>query len=92
MGMRGKLRLISPDEEFFALIFQLGKVIASDPGEAELAQWLSLIRSWTFVFELVPSLDACYWRCINLREHVRTSYDVFYRSCISGRMKSFSSS
>ena len=82
LDMRGKLRLISPDEEFFALIFELDKVIASDPGEAVLAQWLSLIRSWTFVFELLPSLDACYWRCINLREHVGTSFDVFYRSCI----------
>ena len=74
LDMRGKLRLISPDEEFFALIFELDKVIASDPGEAVLAQWLSLIRSWTFVFELLPSLDACYWRCINLREHVGTSF------------------
>ncbi|CAE7861416.1 unnamed protein product [Symbiodinium necroappetens] len=82
LDMRGKLRLISPDEEFFALIFQLDKVIASDPGEAELALWLNLIRSWTFVFELMPSLDQCYWRSINLREHVGTSFDVFYRSCI----------
>ncbi|CAE7547537.1 unnamed protein product [Symbiodinium sp. CCMP2592] len=82
LNMRGKLRLLSPDEELYAFIFQLDNVLASEPGEPELEQWLALAKSWTMTVELVPSLTDMYWRCINLREDIGTSFDVFYRSCI----------
>lgn len=82
LTMRGKLRLLSPDEELYAFIFQLDNVLASEPSEPELDQWLSLSKSWTMTVELLPSVHDMYWRCINLREEIGTDYDVFYRSCI----------
>ena len=81
-AQRGKLRLLSPDEAFFALIFELDAVIASEPGEEMLEQWQTLIKSWTFVVEAHPTLQDLYWRSINLRESVGTDYDIVYRSPI----------
>ena len=82
LSMKGKLRLLSPDEELYAFIFELDNVLALEPDESTLEQWLALARTWTIKVELLPSLQDMYWTCINLREEVGTSYDVFYRSCI----------
>lgn len=75
-------RIVSAEEEIFALYFKLADVVDSLATQDETEEWVELIRTWPVVMECHPSTESMYWRSINFREALATDYDLLFRSSV----------
>ena len=79
---RGRMRLISPEKPVHALLLRVAERLNEFCSEEEAQDWhaVTVLTSWPMVFEQHGSMDALFWRSINMREDVGTQFDTLYRT------------
>ena len=80
--MFGALRRVSPEEHEAALLVAIAGRIEDGAGQAELMQWRKVLLTVDYEFIVLPSLDDCYFKSVNLRRAVIMENEAVVRSSI----------